>query len=60
MKSIGFTEGEYVAKYTNIEMDGKPFRVRTFYFGCDDSSKKTLILTHGYMANIISFFTFLK
>ena len=41
-------------------MDGKPYRVRTFYFGCDDSSKKTLILTHGFMANIVSFFTFLK
>ena len=41
-------------------MDGKPFRVRTFYFGCEDKSKKTLILTHGFMANIVSWFSFLK
>lgn len=41
-------------------MDGEPFQVRTFYFGCEDSSKKTVILNHGFMANIISYFKFLK
>ena len=41
-------------------MDGEPFQVRTFYFGCEDKSKKTVILNHGFMANIISYFKFLK
>ena len=41
-------------------MDGAPFRVRTFYFGCEDQSKKTLILTHGFMANIVAFSTLLR
>ena len=49
-----------MAKYTTIEMDGEPFQVRTFYFGCEDKSKKTVILNHGFMANIISYFRLLK
>ena len=47
-------------KYTNIVMEDKPFKVRTFYFGCEDKSKPTLVLTHGFMGNILSFFQFLK
>ena len=39
LREIGFKDDEYVAKYTQIEMDGKPFRVRTFYFGEADSGK---------------------
>ena len=35
-------------EYTEIEMDGKPFNVRTVYYG--DESKKTLILLHGICA----------
>ena len=34
-----------------IEMDGKPFRVRTFDFG--DRNKKTLVLVNGYNANAL-------
>jgi pimeloyl-ACP methyl ester carboxylesterase len=34
--------------------------VRTFYFGCEDKSKKTLVLTHGFMANIVSYLGILK
>jgi len=41
-------------------MDGKPFRVRTFYFGCEDASKKTLVLTHGFMANTVSMISLLR
>ena len=56
IRELGWKENEYVAKYTNIVMDDKPYRVRTFYFGCEDKSKPTLLLTHGFMANTISFF----
>ena len=41
-------------------MDGKPFKVRTFYFGEADSGKKTLILTHGFLDSMLSFFSCLK
>ena len=60
LKELGWKQDEYVAKYTNIEMDGAPYRVRTFYFKCEDTSKKTLILTHGFMANIIGFCNLLR
>ena len=60
MNENGWAPGTYVVKYTNIEMSGKPFKVRTFYFGCEDKSKKTLIITHGFMANVPSMLTFLK
>ena len=39
-----------VCSYTTIEMDGKPFKVRTFTVGGDsDGTKKTLVFTHGYI-----------
>ena len=41
-------------------MDGAPFKVRTFYFGRNDKSKPTLVITHGNMAQIIGFFRLLK
>jgi hypothetical protein len=41
-------------------MDGKPFKVRTFYFGKENRDKPTLVLTHGNMANIVGFFRLLK
>ena len=60
LESQGWKEGEYVAKYTNIEMDGAPYRVRTYYFGCDDKSKPLLIFTHGFMQPILGTFGFAK
>ena len=58
MSQIGWKEGTYTVKYTQFEMDNQPFQARTWYFGCEDKSKKTLILTHGFMANIPSLLTF--
>ena len=60
LQTIGWKKGEYVAKYTTIQKNGKPYLVRTFYFGCEDKSKKTLVLTHGFMGNMVSFAGILK
>ena len=60
LRASGWKDEEYIAKYTNIVMDEKPFKVRTFYFGCEDKSKKTLVMTHGFMGNMISWFGFLN
>lgn len=59
-RELGWKDDEYVAKYTMIEMDGAPYRVRTYYFGDQAESKKTLILTHGFMANVAAFLGLLK
>ena len=55
---------QYVAReYTTIEMDGAPFKVRTFYIhieaGKDEETKPTLMILHGNMANFVSFFNLL-
>ena len=34
-------------RYVEIQMDGQPFKVRTFVIGSMD--KKTLVMTHGYL-----------
>ena len=52
----GFKDGEYEICWTTIEMDNKPFKVRTFYFGKEQRDKPTLLLTHGNMAQIIGYF----
>lgn len=41
-------------------MNGKPFKIRTCYFGREERDKPTLIITHGNMANYISWFRVLK
>ena len=38
-------------KYIMIEMEGKPFRVRTLIYGKKEEGKKTLCMTHGYLGN---------
>ena len=59
---MGHAPGSYTAKYTVINKNGGDYKVRTFYFGCEEpeSEKKTLILTHGFMANIVSYLSLLK
>ena len=52
----GFKDGEYEICWTTIEMDNKPFKVRTFYFGKEDRDKQTLLLTHGNMSQIVGYF----
>ena len=52
--------------FTTIEMEGKPFKVRTIYYsqpassGSNNTKKKTLVLTHGYMSNCTTFVTLMK
>ena len=46
----GFKDDEMDICWTTIEMDNKPFKVRTFYFGKEHRDKPTLLLTHGNMA----------
>ena len=58
LKLSGFKNEEMEVCWTTIEMNNKPFKIRTFYFGKEQRDKPTLLLTHGNMANIISFFRF--
>ena len=44
--------------FVTIEMDGNPFRVRTFEIG--EKSKETLVITHGYTASALTYYTMLK
>ena len=45
--------------YTTIEMDGQPFKIRTTM--CGDKSKKTLLMTHGYMlSGVMAYFKVMK
>ena len=52
----GFKDDEYDICWTTIEMDNKPFKVRTFYFGKEQRDKPTLLLTHGNMSQIVGYF----
>ena len=56
----GFKDEEMERCWTILEMDNKPFKVRTFYFGKENRDKPTLVLTHGNMANIVGFFRLTK
>lgn len=47
-------------EFTVIEMDGAPFKVRTFYIGKDDKTKPTLMIIHGNIACFVGFFGLLK
>ena len=41
-------------------MDGNPFHVRTFVVDDKSNTKKTLVLTHGYTASALSYYTMMK
>lgn len=44
-----------VRSYTTIEINGKPFQVRTFIVGREGDGKKTLVFTHGYVTAIVNY-----
>ena len=46
--------------YTDVEIEGKAFQVRTFYYRKEDKTKKTLVFTHGYMGSIVYYLASLK
>ena len=46
--------------FVTIQMDGNPFQVRTFTIGDISHNKKTLVLTHGYTASALSYYTMIK
>ena len=54
----GLNAKEFERKYIEIEMDGKPFYVRTLIFG--DKEKKALVMTHGWYGSAIGFFKMFK
>jgi pimeloyl-ACP methyl ester carboxylesterase len=60
LKLSGFKNEEMEVCWTTIEMNNKPFKIRTFYFGKEQRDKPTLLLTHGNMANIVGFFRLTK
>lgn len=45
-------------KYVSIKVDGFDFKVRVISFG--ETSKPTLVLTHGYASFAASYFMILK
>ena len=55
----GLNPDEFERKFVTIEMDGEPFHIRTVIYG--DKSKKTLVMTHGYMlSGVMAFFKLFK
>ena len=60
LNSIGLTESSadltkrVERKYITIEMDAKPFLVRTYRVG--DPRKDTLVLVHGLMCSSLHFY----
>lgn len=44
-------------KFTTIEMEGKPFQVRTFIIGEPSPEKKTLVFLHGMVSASVVFFS---
>ena len=51
LKEMGFdmTKPGYEKTFTNIELDGEDFKVRTIYLG-KDPEKKTVVNIHGVFA----------
>ena len=47
-----------VRKYVTIEMEGKPFKVRTFIIGDASPDKRTLVFTHGMVSASVLFFSY--
>ena len=50
----GLDMGLLTRKYVTIEMNGQPLQVRVQIYN-DDPSKKTLVMTHGYMMASVFF-----
>ena len=46
--------------WTTIQIDNKPFKVRTFYFGKEQRDKPTLLLTHGFGSQVVGYLRLLK
>jgi abhydrolase domain-containing protein 4/abhydrolase domain-containing protein 5 len=60
-KLMGFEEEQLIRKYVEIEMDGKPFKVRvvTINEQCK-GERQTLVLTHGYLGSTPTHLRILK
>ena len=58
LKQSGLDLDGWKRSFTWIEMDNKPFAVRTFDYG--DKEKKTIVLLHGYMGAAVQFYPILK
>jgi len=54
----GIQADKFTRKYTTISIDGEPFKVRTIIY--ENKSKKTLVMTHGWLMGAVSFFKCLK
>jgi pimeloyl-ACP methyl ester carboxylesterase len=60
-ESGGVDTSKLVRKYTTIEMDGKPFLVRTAIYDKGGEDRKTLVMTHGYIfSSVLAFFKILE
>ena len=46
--------------YIHIEMDSKPFAVRTLEVDDSEAPKKTLVLMHGFLSASVCFYRILK
>ena len=56
----GLPQGAMTRDFITIEMDDKPFKVRTFVAGDDSDGRETLVLVHGYTASGLAHFNILK
>ena len=50
---------EIKKSFTTIQMEGKPFNVRTFTIGEESEDKMTMVLLSGYMTRVLSFYKML-
>ena len=53
---IELSQCDVQLSFVNIEMDGKPFRVRKYAIGAESEGKPTLVMVHGYAATGTYFF----
>ena len=59
LEMSGLDIDKFEKTFTTIEMDGEPFRIRTVAYG--DRSKKTLLMTHGYMlSGVLAYYKVMK
>ena len=60
LEMSGLPLDNFERKFTEIEIDGAPFQVRTIIYGGDSGQKKTLVMTHGFLLSAVCFWKILK
>ena len=58
--TIDLPMGAVKRDFITIEMDSRPFKVRTFVVGHVSDGKKTLVMVHGFALGALSQFNVIK